>query len=563
MHAGQISVCDSYGGSYVSGTSSRPLLGMTIGECLELTAAAHADRAALVARQQGVRWTYREFAAVVDDFARGLASLGLGAGDRVGIWSPNNVEWVIAQFATAKLGIVLVTINPAYRPAELEYALQKVGCVGLITATSFKSSNYIEMLRAVAPDIETGTPGHLRLERLPHLRVVVQIGEAASPGFLSFREVCLRGSAMPLPRPKLHVDDIINIQYTSGTTGAPKGASLTHHNILNNGFLSGQALGFTPEDKLCIPVPFYHCFGMVLSNLLCVSHGATMVISGESFDPLVALETIEAERCTALHGVPTMFISMLEHPEFARFDLSTLRTGIMAGAPCPVEVMRRVIDEMGMGEVTIAYGMTETSPASFQTSRADPLERRVGTVGRVHPHVEAKVIDDAGHIVPRGTAGELCVRGYSVMSGYWDDTDKTAEAIDKARWMRTGDLAIFDAEGFCSITGRIKDMVIRGGENIYPREVEEILYRHPTVQEVQVFGIPDPKFGEELCAWIQLREGQECDEESIRAFCRPEMAHFKIPRHIRFVDSFPMTVSGKIQKFIMRETMERELSPSV
>jgi fatty-acyl-CoA synthase len=562
MQAWQPATDTSHAPSYVSGGSTTPLLGLTIGDCFDAAAQAHPDRLALVVRSQGIRWTYRELATVVDQFASGLASLGLVAGERVGIWSPNNAEWVVTQFATAKLGLILVTINPAYRPQELEYALRKVGCSVLITATAFKSSDYISMLRELAPEIATGTPGRLRLQKLPDLRTIIQIGATAMPGLLSFDDVCRRGTTVPPPRVKLRFDDPVNIQFTSGTTGPPKGATLTHHNILNNGFFCGQALGFSPADRLCIPVPFYHCFGMVLSNLTCVTHAAAMIVSGEAFDPFAVLETIEAERCTALHGVPTMFISILEHPAFSRFDLSSLRTGVMAGAPCPIEVMRRVIDAMGIGEITIAYGMTETSPISFQSGRGDPLERRVSTVGRIHPHVEVKVVDEAGHIVPRGAPGELCTRGYSVMRGYWGDPDKTAEAIDAAGWIHTGDLATIDAEGYCNITGRIKDLVIRAGENIYPREIEEFLYRHPQVQDVQVFGVPDSKYGEEVCAWIRLKDGQACDEESIRTFCRDAIAHYKIPRYIRFVDSFPMTVSGKAQKFVMRDTMVRELALS-
>ncbi|MGY8666024.1 AMP-binding protein [Bradyrhizobium sp. UFLA05-109] len=548
--------------SYVSGVTTTPLLGLTIGECFDAVARAHPDRLALVVRSQGIRWTYRELTVAVDQFASGLASLGLVAGERVGIWSPNNAEWVVAQFATAKLGLILVTINPAYRPHELEYALRKVGCAALITATAFKSSDYIGMLKQLAPEIATSTAGRLSLKALPELRAIIQIGKAAVQGLLSFDEVRRRGVGSPPPSVKLRFDDPINIQFTSGTTGAPKGATLTHHNILNNGFFCGQSLGLTPEDKLCIPVPFYHCFGMVLSNLTCVTHAATMVVPGEAFDALSVLEAVEAERCTALHGVPTMFLSILEHPEFVRFNLSSLRTGVMAGSPCPIEVMRRVVDEMGIGEITIAYGMTETSPISFQSERDDPLERRVSTVGKIFPHVEVKIVDELGHVVPRGVQGELCTRGYSVMRSYWDDPEKTAEAIDEAGWMHTGDLATIDAEGYCNITGRIKDMVIRAGENIYPREIEEFLYRHPKVQDVQVFGVPDRKFGEEICAWIRLKDGQSCDEEGIRSFCRGSIAHYKVPRYVRFVENFPMTVSGKVQKFVMREAMARELALS-
>ncbi|MBP0621187.1 AMP-binding protein [Cupriavidus sp. LEh25] len=545
--------------SYVSGVSATPLLGMTIGECFDTVVGEHPDRLALVSRSQGIRWTYRELADVVDRFASGLAQLGLVAGDRIGIWSPNNAEWVVTQFATAKLGLILVCINPAYRPQELEYALQKVGCAALITATSFKSSYYVGMLHDLAPELATGTPGQLTLQKFPELRTIIQICDQPSPGMISFDAVCQRGEKIPPPDVKLSIDDAINIQFTSGTTGAPKGATLTHHNILNNGYFCGRAMGFSAEDRLCIPVPFYHCFGLVLSNLACLTHAAAMIIPGEAFNALAVLETIEAEKCTALHGVPTMFIAVLEHPEFAKFDLSSLRTGIMAGAPCPVEIMRRIIDDLHMQEITFAYGMTETSPISLQTSRDDPLERRVSTVGRIHPHVEVKIVDELGRIVPRGTQGELCTRGYSVMRGYWGDPQKTAEAIDDAGWMHTGDLATIDAEGYCNITGRIKDMVIRGGENIYPREIEEFLHRHPKVSEAYVFGVPDPKFGEELCAWIRLKEGETCNEDDLRTFCRGAIAHYKIPRYIRFVDNFPLTITGKIQKFMMRDAMSVEL----
>jgi fatty-acyl-CoA synthase len=546
--------------SYVRGASTPPLLETTISDRFEEIVRRHPDRPALVSRAQGRRFTYREIGVAVDDFARGLTSLGLKRSDRVGIWSPNNAEWVITQFAIAKLGLILVTINPAYRTHELEYALRKVGCSALITATSFKSSDYVGMLRKLAPEIAAGAPGRLKLEKLPDLHTIIQIGESPEPGLISFDEVSKGGTGAPAPSVELNPDDAINIQFTSGTTGSPKGATLTHRNILNNAHLFGLALGFTPADKLCIPVPFYHCFGMVMSSLMCVTHGATMVISGESFDPLTVLETVQAERCTALHGVPTMFIAVLQHPDFGRYDLSSLRTGAMAGAPCPVEVMRRVIDEMGMSEITIAYGMTETSPISFQSDRADPIERRVSTVGTIHPHLEVKIVDVDGHVVPRGVPGELCTRGYSVMKGYWEDPSKTAEVLDLEGWMHTGDIGTIDSEGYCNITGRIKDMVIRGGENIFPREIEEFLYRHPHVQDVQVFGVPDQKFGEELCAWIRLKDGQVLDEDAIRSFCRDAIAHYKIPRYIRFVDSFPMTVSGKAQKFVMREAMVRELN---
>ncbi|HEX5325478.1 MAG TPA: AMP-binding protein [Acetobacteraceae bacterium] len=550
--------------SYAHGTAEVPLLGETIGRRFDRTVAAWPDRPGLIVRQQRIHWTWHELAEKVDAFAAGLLALGLQPGDRVGIWSPNNAEWVVTQFATAKAGLVLVNINPAYRLAELEYALNKVGCRALVTATAFKTSDYIGMLNTLAPELRDAVPGHLTAARLPGLQAVIQIGDSPAAGTIPFTAVAGAGSAAEHERlaalaETLQFDDPINIQFTSGTTGAPKGATLSHHGILNNGYFIGRAMGFTPEDRLCIPVPMYHCFGMVLGALACMTHGAAMVFPGEGFDPLVTLQTVAEERCTALHGVPTMFIAQLDHPEFARFDLTSLRTGIMAGAPCPIEVMRRAVAQMHLSQITIAYGMTETSPVSTQTTVDDSLERRVSTVGRVFPHVEIKIIDADGRIVPRGTPGEFCTRGYVVMLGYWGDDARTAEAIDTARWMHTGDLATMDADGYIKIVGRIKDMVIRGGENVYPREVEEFLYHHPRIQDVQVFGVPDPRFGEELCAWIRLRPGAGLTVEEVRAFCEGQIAHYKVPRHIRFVDEFPMTVTGKVQKFIMRERMAAEL----
>jgi fatty-acyl-CoA synthase len=550
--------------SYVVGHADVPLLGETIGQNFDRAVAQWGSRPALVVRQQGVRWTYAELGARVDALAAGLLALGLNPGDRIGIWSPNNAEWVITQYATAKAGLILVNINPAYRLAELEYALNKVGCRALITATRFRTSDYVGMLNTLAPELASALPGRLKAERLPRLEIVIEISPTPAPGCIGFDAILGMGAASHRARlaelaETLQFDDPINIQFTSGTTGSPKGATLTHHNILNNGFFVGQAMRLTPQDRLCIPVPLYHCFGMVLGNLACTTHGATMVYPGEGFDPLATLQTLAEERCTAVHGVPTMFIAQMEHPEFATFDLSSLRTGIMAGAPCPIEVMRRAVNQMHLSEITIAYGMTETSPVSFQTSAEDPLERRVSTVGRVQPHLEVKIVDAEGRIVPRGTAGELCTRGYAVMLGYWNDEARTAEAIDKARWMHTGDLATIDDEGYCNIVGRIKDMVIRGGENIYPREIEEFLYRHPKIEDVQVFGVPDPRFGEELCAWIKLRARETLSAEEVREFCKDQIAHYKVPRHIKFVDSFPMTVTGKMQKFLMREEMAREL----
>ena len=554
--------------SYTHGASATPLLGDTIGVHFDKAAARWPESEALVVRHQNVRWTYRALQSRVNAFAAGLLALGLEPGDRIGIWSPNNSEWVLAQFATAKAGLILVNINPAYRLTELEYALNKVGCKGLITAAAFKSSDYVGMLRALAPELDACAPGALQAARLPALRTVICLAEASQPGMFRFADVPGMGGDAQRARltalaSTLQFDDPINIQFTSGTTGSPKGATLTHHNILNNGFFVGEAMRLTERDRLCIPVPLYHCFGMVLGNLACVTHGAAMIFPAEAFDPLSVLQTVESERCTALHGVPTMFIAELDHPEFARFDLTSLRTGIMAGAPCPIEVMKRAQALMHMDQVTIAYGMTETSPVSFQSAVDDPLERRVSTVGRVQPHVEVKIIDAEGRVVAPGVPGELLTRGYSVMQGYWDDPGRTAEAIDAAGWMHTGDLATLDAEGYGNIVGRIKDMVIRGGENVYPREVEEFLYRHPKIQDVQVFGVPDPRYGEELCAWVRLREGQTATEDEIRTFCIGQIAHYKIPRYVKFVGAFPMTVTGKIQKFIMREQMMTEFGLEV
>src|ERR1700757_2199273 len=550
--------------SYVHGASEKPLIGETIGRFFDAICEQHADRPALVVRHQNVRLTYGELRREVDRLAAGLLTLGLEPGDRIGIWSPNNSEWVRTQFATAKAGLILVNINPAYRIAELEYALGKVGCKALILAERFKTSDYIGMLRELAPELGQAQPGDLQSKRLPSLRSVILIGDAWPPGTFRFSEITARGGAVEAKRiaelgPQLQFDEPINIQFTSGTTGFPKGATLSHHNILNNGFFIGEAMRLTPEDRLCIPVPLYHCFGMVLGNLAAVTHGACMVFPGEGFDPLATLQAVAEERCTALHGVPTMFIAQLDHPEFSRFDLSSLRTGIMAGSPCPIEVMKRAVAQMNLSEITIAYGMTETSPVSFQSSTTDPLERRVSTVGRIQPHIEVKIVDRDGRIVPTGTPGELLTRGYSVMLGYWDDEARTREAIDAARWMHTGDLATIDAEGYCNIVGRIKDMVIRGGENVYPREIEEFLYRHPKIQDVQVIGVPDERYGEEICAWVRLRDGETATVEEIRAFCQGQIAHYKVPRYVKFVDGFPMTVTGKIQKFLMRQHMMEEL----
>ena len=553
--------------SYVHGAHQVPLIGETIGSYLDSVAERFGEQEALIVAHQDVRWTYREFHQRVNDLAAGLLRLGLNPGDRVGIWSQNCAEWVLTQFATAKAGLIMVNINPAYRRTELEYVLDKVQCSALILAPSFKSSDYIAILQDVVPEIHHCQAGALRSGRLPHLKQVIRLGTGKTPGMLNFDDLLTSLGADDRARlasiaATLQFDDAVNIQFTSGTTGTPKGATLTHHNILNNGFFIGEAMRLTEKDKLCIPVPLYHCFGMVLGNLACVTHGAAMVYPGEGFDAGTVLNTVQAERCTGLHGVPTMFIAILDHPDFVQYDLSSLRTGIMAGSPCPTEVMTRVIKQMHMKEITIAYGMTETSPVSFQSSVDDPVDLRVSTIGRIHPHLEVKIVDSDGRIVPRGVKGELLTRGYSVMLGYWGDEEKTREAIDAARWMHTGDLAVIDENGFCSIVGRSKDMVIRGGENIYPREVEEFLYRHPKVLDVQCVGLPDPKYGEELCACIILRPGMQADAEEILAFCSGQIAHYKVPRYVRFVDTFPMTVTGKIQKYVLRKQIATDLGLS-
>jgi fatty-acyl-CoA synthase len=527
--------------SYASGPSDAPLLGDTIGDNFDRTAAADPDREALVEVQTGRRWTYAQLRQEVDAVALGLVAAGVGKGDRLGIWSPNVAEWTLVQYATAKLGAILVTINPAYRTHELEFVLKQAGISVLVAATSFKTSDYAAMIEQVRPNC-------------PDLRRVVLIG---TPSWDELVEPGRTGDPAELARRQaaLSPDDPINIQYTSGTTGFPKGATLSHHNILNNGYNVGRLCGYTPEDRVCIPVPFYHCFGMVMGNLACTSNGCTMVIPGPGFDPKATLHAVAAERCTSLYGVPTMFIAELNDPDFDSYDLSSLRTGIMAGSPCPVEVMKQVVERMGMAEVTICYGMTETSPVSTQTRADDTLDRRVSTVGRVHPHIEVKVVDpETGLTLPRGEPGELCTRGYSVMLGYWDEPAKTAEAIDAARWMHTGDIGVMDDEGYLNITGRIKDMVIRGGENVYPREIEEFLYTHPDVVDAQVIGVPDVKYGEELCAWVTLRDGApELTVEALREFATGRLAHYKIPRYVLVVDEFPMTVTGKVRKVEMRE----------
>ena len=532
--------------SYSHGASAEPLLGETIGDSLHRIAAAHGAREALVDVPTGKRWTYAQLDADSDLIALGLIAAGIAKGDRVGIWAPNCAEWALLQYGSAKAGAILVNINPAYRSHELAYVLGQSGTRLLVSAESFKTSDY----RAMVEEVRRDLPG---LEQVIYIGTadwdaLITAGAAADPAILTEREASLA------------FDDAINIQYTSGTTGFPKGATLSHHNILNNGYFVGAGCGYTADDRVCVPVPFYHCFGMVMGNLGSTTHGACIVIPAPGFDPAATLAAVQAERCTSLYGVPTMFIAELGLPDFASYDLSSLRTGIMAGSPCPVEVMKRVLTEMHMTEVTICYGMTETSPVSTQTTADDDMERRVSTVGRVHPHVEIKVVDpETGLVLPRGSHGELCTRGYSVMLGYWDEPEKTAEAIDAGRWMHTGDLAVMDEAGYLNIVGRIKDMVIRGGENIYPREVEEFLYTHPAIEDVQVIGVPDAKYGEELCAWIKLRPGSELSAEQVREFCIGKIAHYKVPRYVRVTQEFPLTVTGKVQKFKMRETSVTEL----
>lgn len=553
--------------SYACGTSGTPLMYRTIGAALDHTASRFPDAEAAVFPQQNIRWTYAELQKEVQRVSAGFIALGLEPGHRIGIWSPNSAEWLLTQLASAKAGLVLVTLNPAYRLSEIEYALKKSSCRALVLAERFKSSDYIGMLKELIPELAgISDPVSERLEtaRFPFLNYAIVVSEGSHEGFLCFSQIGQLADSSAVEKLRqieleLEPDDPINIQFTSGTTGFPKGATLTHHNILNNGFFVAERQGFTEKDRLCIPVPLYHCFGMVMGVLGCLTHGSTMVFPGEAFDPLAVLETIQAEKCTALYGVPTMFIAELEHESFDEFDLSTLRTGVMAGSPCPVEVMKRVICDMHMSEVTICYGMTETSPVSFQSMTDDPLEKRVGTVGQVHPYVEVKIVDEYGKAVNRGEQGELCTRGYSVMLGYWDDDERTREAIDQHGWMHTGDLARMDEEGYVNITGRVKDMIIRGGENVYPREIEEFLYGHPDIQDVQVFGVPDERFGEEIACWIIAKPGVSLQPVDIEAYCKGAIAHYKVPRHIRIVDAFPMTVTGKVQKFVMRDEMKQML----
>jgi fatty-acyl-CoA synthase len=551
--------------SYVHGTGTVPLLGETIGASLDRVAAEFGDRVALISHHQNLRYTYAELLEQVNRATRALLSLGVQRGDRVGIWSGNVAEWVITQYAAAKAGAILVNINPAYRLRELEYALNQSKISVLITARAFRRTDYVEMLTSLAPELKTSRGGPLVAANLPALRHVISLGEQATPGSTSWPEFLHRSEQVALSDlhaigDVLQFDDPVNIQYTSGTTGSPKGATLSHHNILNNGFFVGEALRYTADDRICLPVPFYHCFGCVMGNLAALTHASAVVVPAESFDAEATLQAIAAHRCTSIYGVPTMFIGMLAHPSFGSVELKSLRTGIMAGAPCPIEVMRQVIDRMHVREVTICYGMTETSPVSFQSAVDDPIDARVSTVGRIHPHLECKIVSpDTDAVVPRGAAGELCTRGYAVMLGYWDNADATAAAIDAAGWMHTGDLAVMRDDGYVNIVGRIKDMIIRGGENVYPREIEEFLYTHPKVSEVQVIGVPDLKYGEEICAWVRLAQGESATEDEVREFCRGQIATYKIPRYIRFTTEFPTTVTGKIQKYRMREISIEEL----
>ncbi|MCX0339831.1 AMP-binding protein [Acinetobacter radioresistens] len=554
--------------SYASGASEQPLLGMTIGQKFDQACAQYAVQDAVVSVHQNRRISYAELRTLVDAFACNLLELGLKKGDRLAIWAPNCVEWTIAQFATAKAGIILVNLNPSYRSHELEYVLNKVSCVGLIMAVQCKTSNFKEILLKIVPELHETQSRELSLQRLPHLKHLIKIDDQAHPAFHCFDDLLTSPTSEQLQAlqnigQELQFDETINIQFTSGTTGNPKGTMLTHNNILNNGYFVGERILLTPQDRVCISVPLFHCFGMVMGNLACVTHGSAMVYPCDVFNPLSSLKAIEQEKCTAAYGVPTMFIAMLEHEQFNEFDLSSLRTGIMAGSPCPREIMQRVIDRMHMSQVTICYGMTETSPVSAQSMVDDPIETRVNTVGRIHPHVEIKIIDRNGKIVPRGKLGQLCTRGYSVMLGYWEDEEKTKEVIDQTGWMHTGDLAEMDQQGFIQIKGRIKDVVIRGGENLFPKEIEDFLYTHPDVSDVQVVGVPDQKYGEELCACIILHPHSNTSEEIIRQYCKEHISHQKVPRYIRFVTAFPLTASGKAQKYKIREMMQQELNLKV
>src|SRR5690554_2860597 len=551
--------------SYVSGTSERPLIGMTIGDLFDQTVASFPNNDALISRHQNLRYTYKELQEEVNRCARGLLKMGVTKGERVGIWSPNNAQWCITQFATAKIGAILVNINPSYRTHELEYALKQSATNTLILEGEFKVSKYAEIICELVPELLTSTPQNLISKKLPELKRVICLDEdLATEGMYTWSDLMamhdqVTEAALADVQKTLQFDDPINIQYTSGTTGAPKGATLSHHNILNNGYFVAEGMDLTDQDRVVIPVPLYHCFGMVMGNLGCITHGATMIYPSDGFDPEITLQTVAEEKATALYGVPTMFIAELEHPNFANYDLSHLRTGIMAGSNCPIEVMKKVIDQMNMKDVTICYGMTETSPVSFQTRMDAPLEKRVSTVGTIHPHLEVKLVDpESGAVVERGEKGELCTRGYSVMLGYWNNEQATQESIVNG-WMHTGDLAEMDEEGYVAITGRIKDLIIRGGENIYPRELEEFFYTHPAISDVQVIGIPDQKYGEEVMAWVKVHEGKSLDEEELKAFCKGKIAHYKVPRYFKFTQEFPMTVTGKIQKFKMRDLSMEEL----
>ncbi|MCX2693729.1 AMP-binding protein [Pseudomonas sp. DCB_CB] len=551
--------------SYTRGRQDRPLLTQTIGQAFDATVARCCDSEALVSRHQGLRYSWRQLAEQVEIYARALIALGVNTGDRVGIWSPNCAQWCILQLASAKVGAILVNINPAYRVGELEYVLRQSGCRWLVCAEAFKTSDYHAMVQALIPELTSARPGELASECLPQLRGVISLAANPPAGFLPWHALAERAGqtsaeAFTARQQSLQFDQPVNIQYTSGTTGAPKGATLSHYNILNNGFMVGESLGLTARDRMVIPVPLYHCFGMVMANLGCITHGSTMIYPNDAFDAELTLRAVAEERASILYGVPTMFIAMLDHPSRAQMDLSTLRSGIMAGATCPIEVMRRVIDQMHMAEVQIAYGMTETSPVSLQTGPDDDLELRVTTVGRTQPQLENKLVDADGCIVARGEIGELCTRGYSVMLGYWDNPQATADAIDPAGWMHSGDLAVMDEQGYVRIVGRNKDMIIRGGENIYPRELEEFFYTHPAVADAQVIGIPCSRYGEEIVAWIKLHPGHSATAEELQGWCKARIAHFKVPRYIRFVDEYPMTVTGKVQKFRMREISVAEIS---
>jgi fatty-acyl-CoA synthase len=550
--------------SYFCNPGDQSLLYTDIGSHFDRTVESHGDQLALVSSLQNIRYTYKEYQAAINNFAAGLLAIGIRKGDRVGIWGPNSAEWSITQFATAKIGAILVCLNPAYRLTEISYALNKSECKAIVTADIFKSSDYLGMLRELAPELLTCRAGELHSEKLPFLRHVIKIEDEKSAGMSNFKEVSNLSSKEGISmvsdiQNSLSPDDPINIQFTSGTTGNPKGATLTHFNILNNGSIVGAGMNLSSKDRLCIPVPLYHCFGMVMGNLACISHASTAVLPNESFDPEETLKVVESEKCTALHGVPTMFVAMLEHPNFGDYDLSSLRTGIMAGSSCPVEIMKRVIKDMGMTDVLIAYGQTECSPVNHMTTFDDPIDKRVKTVGKAGPHIEIKIVNADGKVTPIGEKGEICCRGYGVMKGYWNDDDRTDETIDSAGWLHSGDIGVMDDQGYVDVTGRIKDMIIRGGENVYPREIEEYLYTHPAILEAQVFGIPDQKYGEQVAAWVQLNDDMSLTEDELKAFCKNQISHFKVPHYIKFVSDFPMTVTGKMQKFVMQAEYNKEL----